>query len=145
MIKLEFPEPDFKTRKEGKNLLVFDRIRSLWVTLQPEEWVRQNLINWLIKVQKIPSAFISVERSLVTNSLNRRCDILIYDMNHLPWMMVEVKAQGVELNASVLSQVLNYHMGVPVKFVLITNGDLCFIASLDSNTSQWLTEFPEFE
>ena len=145
MIKMEFPTPDFSTRKVGESLQVFDPIRSIWIILQPEEWVRQNLINWFIKTKHIPSAFIAVEQSLKTDSLSKRCDVLIYDRNHLPWMLAEVKAQGVELNGLVLTQVLNYHRGIPVKYILITNGDQCYVADINQTENHWLDQFPQFE
>jgi hypothetical protein len=145
MIKLHFPEPDFNTRKVGEVIQVFDRIRKLWVVLQPEEWVRQNLVNWFTLVQKIPRSFISIEQSLNVNSMARRCDLLIYDRDHQPWMMVEVKAQGVELNSSVITQILNYNIGIPVKYIMITNGDQCFIADIRKTSSHWVEQFPEFQ
>ena len=145
MIKLEFPAPDFSTRKVGESLQIFDPIRSIWVILQPEEWVRQKLINWFIKTKSIPSAFIAVEQSLKIDSLSKRCDVLIYDRSHLPWMLIEVKAQGVELNGLVLTQALNYHRGIPVKYILITNGDQCHVADLNKTKDNWLDQFPQFE
>ena len=145
MIKLHFPEPDFNTRKVGEIIQVFDRIRMLWVVLQPEEWVRQNLVNWFTLVQKIPKTFISIEQSHKVNSMTRRCDMLIYDRDHLPWMLVEVKAQGVELNSSVITQILNYNIGIPVKYIMITNGELCFIADINNSAPQWVEQFPEFK
>jgi hypothetical protein len=145
MIKLHFPEPNFNTRKMGEVIQVFDRIRMMWVVLQPEEWVRQNLVNWFELVKKIPKSLIAIEQSLKINSMSKRCDILIYDLNHQPWMMVEVKAQVVELNASVLAQVLNYHMGIPVKYIMITNGEQCFVADIQNPSSQWVDEFPEYK
>ena len=145
MIKLHFPEPDFNTRKVEGIIQIFDRIRMLWVVLQPEEWVRQNLVNWFTLVQKIPQAFISVEQSLKVNSMARRCDMLIYDRDHKPWMLVEVKAQGVELNASVVTQILNYNIGIPVKYIMITNGEMCFIADINNSAPHWVEQFPEFK
>jgi hypothetical protein len=96
-------------------------------------------------VKKIPKSLIAIEQSLKINSMSMRCDILIYDLNHQPWMMVEVKAQMVELNASVLAQVLNYHLGMPVKYIMITNGEQCFVADIQNSSSQWVEEFPEYK
>jgi|LauGreDrversion4_2_1035121.scaffolds.fasta_scaffold00130_23 hypothetical protein len=145
MINLHFPEPDFNTRKVGEVIQVFDRIRMLWVVLQPEEWVRQNLVNWFTLIHKIPRTFISIEQSVKVNSMTRRCDMLIYDRDHQPWMMVEVKAQGVELNSSVITQILNYNIGIPVKYIMITNGEQCFIADIRNGSSHWVEQFPEFK
>jgi predicted type IV restriction endonuclease len=51
----------------------------------------------------------------------------------------------VELNASVLTQVLNYHMGMPVKYIMITNGEQCFVADMQNSSSQWVEEFPDYK
>ena len=48
MIKIEFPKEQVKIRqREGVNE-VFDVIRKKWLLLSPEEWVRQNIIQYLL-------------------------------------------------------------------------------------------------
>ena len=49
MQKLNLPEYDFNFRKtkEGK-AEIFDKTRRKYVALTPEEWVRQNFIQFLI-------------------------------------------------------------------------------------------------
>jgi hypothetical protein len=92
MIEMVFPEPDFKLREQNGRPELFDVIRSKWVALGPEEWVRQNFIQWMVKVNQIPLSAIAVERQLKLGQENRRFDVLVYD-NHLqPWMMVECKS-----------------------------------------------------
>lgn len=142
MIELNFPEPTFKTRYHDNKPQIFDGIRLKWVVLQPEEWVRQNFIAWLTKIKSIPSELISIEKTIMLGSLSKRFDMLIYDKNHQPWMMVECKAQGVELEESVLRQILRYNMVIPVKYILVTNGNQCFVA--DREEENWLMEFPVF-
>ena len=142
MIQLNFPDPIFKTRYHDNKPQIFDRLRVKWVALQPEEWVRQNFIAWMIQVNFIPSDFISIEKTIMLGSLSKRFDLLIYDNAHQPWMMVECKAQGVALEESVLRQILRYNMVVPVKYIVITNGNQCFVADRINET--WLMEFPVF-
>jgi type I site-specific restriction endonuclease len=54
--------------------------------------------------------------------LSTGIDILIYDSNHKPWMLIECKAGEISLNENVLLQVLRYHVSLPASFVVITNG-----------------------
>jgi hypothetical protein len=61
---------------------------------------------------------------------------------HQPWMMVECKAQGIELAEPALRQILLYNMVVPVKYIVITNGNLCYVA--DRINEEWLFTFPVF-
>lgn len=123
MINVQFPEPDFRTKKDGEKRYIFDAIRKMWLLLTEEEWVRQNFVAYLIKVLHYPSALIALEKEIVLNDLKKRFDILVYDKKHKPWMMIECKAPSVMLSEDVLQQVLRYNITVPVKFIVITNGE----------------------
>jgi hypothetical protein len=123
MIAVQFPEPQFSIRNEGEKRFVFDAIRKSWLLLTEEEWVRQNFINYLVQGLGYPSSLIAVEKEIQLNELKKRFDVLVYDVNHKPWMMIECKAPQVNLNENVLQQVLRYNMSVPVNFIVITNGN----------------------
>ena len=123
---------------------VFDELRQKWVVLQPEEWVRQNIINWLIKVQGIPASMIAVEKSLSPGPASRRFDLLIYDKSHQPWMIIECKAPEVRLDEKVLMQILAYNMTIPVPFMMITNGDHCHVANKKAEQPEWCSAFPVY-
>ncbi|WP_407521933.1 type I restriction enzyme HsdR N-terminal domain-containing protein [Lacibacter sp. MH-610] len=122
MVKVDFPKPDFKIKEEAGKELIFDDIRKQWVRLSPEEWVRQNFIQYLVQTKNYPSALIGVEKEINLGELKKRFDILVYDKNHQPWMMIECKAMEVELTEEVLQQVLRYNISVPVAYLVITNG-----------------------
>jgi hypothetical protein len=122
MIKVIYPEPEFRMKKENDRQYIFDSQRKNWLILTPEEWVRQNFIAYLLKVLHYPSSLIAVEKEIILNGLKKRFDVLVYDENHKPWMMVECKAPGVELSEKVLQQLLVYNQSVPVHFFVITNG-----------------------
>ncbi|HEU0111164.1 MAG TPA: type I restriction enzyme HsdR N-terminal domain-containing protein [Flavisolibacter sp.] len=122
MIHLQFPEPQFRIKKEGEKHYIFDSIRKLWLLLTEEEWVRQNFVNYLITELNIPQAMIALEKEIILNELKKRFDILVYNKEHKPWMLVECKAPAVNLSESVLQQVLRYNITVPVEFIIITNG-----------------------
>lgn len=126
MLSITFPEPDFKIKKEKGREYIFDAIRKQWIVLTPEEWVRQNFINYLVKTLNYPVAMIAVEKEIMLGELKKRFDILVYDKEHTPWMMIECKAQEVPLTENVLQQVLRYNISVPVKYLLITNGNYHF-------------------
>lgn len=143
MIALRFPEPDFKIQKTEKGPEIWDPFRKKWVSLQPEEWVRQNFLNWMIKEQQIPAAYVSVEKSLNDTS-KKRYDILVFNELHEPWMIVECKAQDVKLDEKVLMQILSYHQSLQVQFLAITNGKLCYVAEIKKANQSWLASFPTF-
>jgi hypothetical protein len=122
MIAVKFPEPAFRLRKQNEVEFIFDMIRKQWLVLNEEEWVRQNFIQYLIQTLHYPSAFIAIEKEIMLGELKKRFDILVYDGDHKPWMMIECKAKGISLRDSVLQQLLRYNISVPVSFLIITNG-----------------------
>ena len=78
---------------------------------------------YLIKTMKYPVSLLALEKEITLNELTKRFDILVYDKAHQPWMLIECKAPQVALSEDVLQQVLRYNVSVPVKYILITNGE----------------------
>lgn len=144
MIKIEYPEYDFKVKPEDNYRLIFDEIRKTWLKLTPEEWVRQNFVRFLIDVKNYPSALIALEKKIIVGEMVKRFDILVYNTHHRPWMMVECKSMDVPLSKEVLNQVLRYNVSVPVQFLVITNGTHCMAFKKRNMQLVPLNEFPEF-
>lgn len=119
---VQFPPPDFKTERRGEKTYIFDPIRKTWLLLTREEWVRQNMVAFLVNVLHYPKEMVTLEKEIRVNSLRKRFDILLYNSAHQPWMMVECKKDEVHLSEEVLQQLLRYHMAVPVRWLIITNG-----------------------
>lgn len=123
MLHIAYPEPSFQIKESNGQHLIFDTLRKKWLVLTPEEWVRQNLVQYFIQVKGYPSTLIALEKIIRLGELKKRFDILIYDAHHKPWMMVECKAPTVKLDESVLHQLLRYHISVPAGYLIISNGD----------------------
>lgn len=122
MINVRYPEPSFHIKKENGVTLVFDIIRKRWVVLTDEEWVRQNFVHYLTQYLEYPSSLLAMEKEIHLHELKKRFDLLVYDTQHQPWMLVECKAPQIALSAEVLAQVMRYHVAVPVPYMCITNG-----------------------
>lgn len=122
MIKIEYPDHRFRIKEEKGRELIFDALRKAWVRLTPEEWVRQNFLQYMIQVKHYPSALIAIEKEMQLGELKKRFDILVYDTTHQPWMMIECKSMDIPLDEKVLNQVLRYNLSIPVPFLIITNG-----------------------
>jgi hypothetical protein len=144
MVTVNYPEPSFRIREENGRRQVFDEVRRKWVSLTPEEWVRQNLIRWMVVTLGYPASLVAVERELLLGSLRKRFDIVVYDREHHPWLMVECKAPQVELGEDVLMQVLRYNMSIPVPYLVVTNGNECHAAHRKGHALEWLSEMPAF-
>jgi hypothetical protein len=122
MIAVQYPEPQFRMKNENGKHYIFDLIRKVWLLLTEEEWVRQNFVNYLITELHYPSTVIALEKEILLNDLKKRFDLLVYDKQHKPWMLIECKEPKVSLNEDVLQQVLRYNISVPVEYIVITNG-----------------------
>ena len=126
MIKVNYPEPVFRFKEENGKEMIFDFIRKQWLLLNEEEWVRQNFIQFLVQELKYPSELIAVEKEIQLGDLKKRFDILVYDSDHKPWMLVECKAGEIALDEKVLFQVLRYNISMPANFLVITNGQFTY-------------------
>ena len=87
MIKIAFPEPAFRTRSLREGTELFDEIRKTWVRITPEEWVRQNFIQWMIQVRKYPASLIAVEKLLMLGELKKRFDIRIKTIQTISFVL----------------------------------------------------------
>ena len=144
MIKIEFPKQQVTLRqREGLNE-VFDVIRKKWLQLTPEEWVRQNMIHYLL-AKKYPSSLIAVEKEIKLGELSKRCDLVIYNRNVKPFMIIECKEMNVVLSDKTLNQVLRYHITLPAKYLIITNGSFCFGFKKTGSQFFQINEFPDYE
>ena len=126
MIKVNYPEPIFRFKEENGKEMIFDFIRKQWLLLNEEEWVRQNFIQFLVQELKYPSELIAVEKEIQLGDLKKRFDILVYDRDHNPWMLIECKASEINLDEKVLFQVLRYNISMPANFLVITNGQFTY-------------------
>lgn len=143
MIEIRFPEHNYKIRKEKGKEVIFDECRKQWVVLTPEEWVRQNFLQYLIKVMGYPASLISVEKEIYLGELKKRFDIAVYK-DAKPWMIIECKEMKVPLTEAVIRQVLNYNIAMQVEFVVITNGKSTMAVQLQGREMQLLERLPVF-
>lgn len=123
MITPVFPAYPFQIKKLPEGTHIFCEIRRRWVKLTPEEWVRQNIFQWMRQTLQYPKEMISLEKGIRVGEMSKRYDLLVYNHDFKPWMLVECKAQSIALSEETLMQVLRYHIALPVPFLCITNGD----------------------
>ncbi|CAN5807268.1 type I restriction enzyme HsdR N-terminal domain-containing protein [soil metagenome] len=144
MISIQFPAPDFRIRLQDGYDEIFDIIRKLWVKLTPEEWVRQNFIAYLVKNCYVPSSLISIEKEILVGELKRRFDVVVYDRNGFPWMLVECKAIDVMLTEKTIAQMLGYLSNLSCPFVFITNGTYTYGWEITNRGFLALEAVPDF-
>jgi len=137
MIAIEFPAPDFKITSENGRDIIFDRYRKKNVILTPEEWVRQNFLNYLVKTLGYPASLIGIEKEIYLGELRKRCDIVVYNRDTKPWMIVECKEMNIPLTQAILEQIIRYHMVLPTAYLVITNGINTFCCQHMVEEQQW--------
>ncbi len=147
MQRLNLPEYEFKLRKNGINNEIFDAFRKKYVVLTPEEWVRQNILQFLIRERNFPSSLIAVEIGLKYNQMQKRADILAYDKQGQPYLLVECKAPEVKITQETFHQIARYNMTFKVKYLVVTNGinHFCCLMDYNKNTFAYLETIPLFE
>jgi hypothetical protein len=146
MHKLNLPQINPTLKKEEGKVLIFDIIRKKYVVLTPEEWVRQHFIHFLIHELKYPKSLFRIESSLTYNKLQKRSDILIFDRDGKPWMLVECKSADIRLSQNAFNQVAVYNMTVNAKYIAVTNGRMhfCCEAAKEGEKASFLEVFPDF-
>ena len=142
MIKIEYPPYQPKIKKEAGKEFIFDKVRKRWVMLTPEEWVRQNFLQYLVLVKKYPASLIAVEKEIELGEIKKRFDIVVYDKNHLPWMIIECKEMSGVLDKKVLEQVLRYNISLQVPYLVITNGSYCYAFAVANNKLEEIDDLP---
>ena len=143
MIKISYPPHDFRIKGEGVKEVIFDEFRKRWVRLTPEEWVRQNMLQYLVQEKKYPASLIAVEKEIALGELRKRFDILVYKASK-PWMVIECKEMNVPLSSAVIKQVLNYNISLQTDYLIVTNGTETQGFALSNGRAELLECLPEF-
>ena len=145
MISIVFSPSTISIKNKNGLSHIFDIIRKKWLILTDEEWVRQNLIHYLIHQLHYPASLIAVEKEFKIGTVRKRFDILVYDQQHQPWMLIECKSQEIKLSDVVLQQALLYHATVQVKYIVITNGKETLIVEKVNAELKEIDDFPSME
>lgn len=119
---LNLPTYQFKITKQQNKPFIYDEIRRKFVSLTPEEWVRQHIINYLINIRNYNKKMIAVERKL--NYLNsfKRFDVLVFNNSATAEILIECKAPNINLTSETALQLSLYNQQFKAKIIIITNG-----------------------
>jgi len=140
---LNFPYVKFKFKINDNKTYIFDEIRKKFVLITPEEWVRQNVLKFLIN-KNIPINHISIEKKIIVNKLNKRFDIVVFDRNGNVLLLVECKSYNVKLDQKVFDQIAIYNKSIMAKYLMITNGLNHYYFEIDNTNKNYkfLNKFP---
>lgn len=145
LIELNFPKYPLRVKNTENGWLIFDIVRKKFISLQPEEWVRQHSIHFIINELGISNHRISVEHRVTTGSLHSRFDIASFYSDGSTQLLVECKAPKVRIDERALHQAMRYAQALTPKFMLLTNGIQHFFAAREvgQDTYRWTQNWKE--
>jgi hypothetical protein len=147
MQQLNFPTCDFRFKNSENKTAVFDGIRKKFVILTPEEWVRQHVVNFLLKEKNYPQSLINVEKLLKVNGLSRRYDIVVFNPDGSIFILVECKAPEVKITQTTFDQIARYNLTMDARFLMVTNGLNHYFCQMDYQNERYdfLENLPNYE
>ena len=148
MTELNLPKYNMRiSRDRNNNIKIFDSIRKKFVSLTPEEYVRQHFTNWLINYLHYPMGLIANEVKISLNSTIKRCDTIVYSDTGDPIMIIEYKAPHISINQNVFDQIVRYNMVLKTKYLVVSNGmqHYCCIIDYENNSYQFIPHIPTYE
>ena len=144
--KLNLPHVFLKTKLVIGNMQVFDVVRKKYFKLTAEEWVRQHFIHYLNKEKGHPLGLMGVEKMVKYNGLNTRADIVLYNSEGLPDMIIECKAPDVKITQDTFNQIARYNFKLRVRYLVVTNGKKHFCCEINYKKQEinFLEQIPDF-
>jgi hypothetical protein len=147
MPKLNLPKMNLKVKLLNGNTQIFDKVRKRYIKLTPEEWVRQNFIDYLHFYKNYPLGLMAVEKVVKYNTMNMRADIVLYNKNKNPYLIVECKSPHILITQDAFYQIAKYNYGLNVNLLIVTNGRKHYCCKMDyiNNNIDFLSDIPYYE
>lgn len=137
MEPLNFPPYSFRFKNRENKVYIFDVIRKKFVVLQPEEWVRQHVIHYLLIEKKYPLSHINVEKQLLVNNLQKRYDIVVFNPDGIIELLVECKSPKITISQDVFDQIARYNHQLKAKYLMVTNGLGHYYCKMDLDAERY--------
>lgn len=146
MQALNFPSYTFRIKNSQNRQYIFDGIRKKFVVLQPEEWVRQHVLHYLVVTKNFPKSLINVEKQLMVNGLKKRYDVVVFNPDGSIFLLVECKGPEVKVEQTVFDQIARYNYQLKSAYLMVTNGLEHYCCEMDHENEKYrfLKEIPDF-
>lgn len=147
MQQLNFPLYTFRFKNSENKVSIFDEIRNKFILLTPEEWVRQNVVQYILLEKKYPKSLINVEKSLKVNGLTKRYDIVVFNPDGSLFLLIECKAPEIKTSQNTFDQIARYNMTLKSKYLMVTNGLNHYFCQMDFEKEKYvfLKELPDYQ
>ncbi|MBO6881771.1 type I restriction enzyme HsdR N-terminal domain-containing protein [Winogradskyella sp.] len=146
MQDLNFPKFEYRFKSTENKVSIFDVIRKKFIILQPEEWVRQHCVHFLINEKKFPKSLINVEKELTINGLKKRYDIVVFNPDGSIHLMVECKSYNITIDQSTFDQIARYNLQLDATYLMVTNGINHYYCEMDMQAERYvfLKDIPDY-
>lgn len=146
MQQLNFPTYNFRFKNSENKTAIFDEIRKKFIILTPEEWVRQNVVQYLLQEKKYPKSLINVEKLLKINGLVKRYDVVVFNNDGSIFILVECKAPEIKISQTTFDQIARYNMTLQAEYLMVTNGLNHYFCQMDFENERYafLRELPDY-
>ncbi|NRD19970.1 type I restriction enzyme HsdR N-terminal domain-containing protein [Winogradskyella eckloniae] len=145
--ELNFPKFEYRFKSTENKVSIFDVIRKKFIVLQPEEWVRQHCIHFLINDKNYPKSLINVEKELTINGLKKRYDIVIFNPDGSIFLIVECKSHSIKIDQTTFDQIARYNLVLNAMYLMVTNGLNHYYCEMDMEQERYsfLKEIPDYK
>ena len=140
MRQLNFKQYSFRFKNRENKPLIFDVVRKKFMVLTPEEWVRQNTIQYLVKELNIPLSLINVEKQIKLHGTIKRYDIVTFNPDGSIHLIVECKADSIKISQDTFDQIARYNLVLKSTFLMVTNGMDHYYCKMDLQNKSSVTE-----
>lgn len=143
---LNLPVYDVRTKEREGKTMVYDSFRQRYVRLTPEEHVRQQFAHYLVDAHRVPAGLVAIEQPVDVNGQTQRADVVVYDRQARPLLLVECKAPGHPIQQSVFDQASRYNLALGAPFLIVTNGHEHYACRIDrrEGRADFLADLPMY-
>lgn len=141
---LSIPQTELSFRIHGDQKQVWDTFRKKWVAITPEEWVRQQVLHFMVNERQFPAAMIALESGLKYGPKIRRTDARIFLPGGEILLLLEFKSPGVNIQQSTVLQASVYAGVLQPQNIFLSNGlNHYWISRISKNEQvQWHSGIP---
>lgn len=105
--------------------------------MTPEEWVRQHVVEFLIRQKNYPKSAINTEVIVNINGMKKRADVIVF-RKEMPFIIVECKAPAVSITQETFDQIARYNLELGAEYLMVTNGLNHYYCQMDLENKRYV-------
>ena len=142
IVPLDFPKAELRLKRKNNQVYVWCIVRKMDLLCTPEEWVRQHVIHYLINHKGVSLGLIASEYPIEYNGRSKRADVVVFNNEQRPLLIIECKAPDVKIDQKVMFQIAQYNATLNVDYLFLTNGLKHLICQVENGELTLLEELP---